>query len=154
MTTPIKASIKANVETTLKTITTANGYNQTVDSDAVIGHRPYLPNDAAKFPWLNVWWEEEINSNDQIVSHSVKDAVLMVGLKTNDGDDPEPAMEKLKADVEKALMVDRQRGGYAIDTALVDADPDWRPVTVGVKPTGVAYLTFRIRYRHKVGNPY
>lgn len=151
MSTPLKHLIKENAVAALKLITTANGYNQTVDDDAVVDHRPYEPT-PPKYPYLYCWWEEMGNDNNLIVSHSVKTLTLMVGIKTANNDDPELALDQLEADVEKALMVDRQRGGYAIDTIFEDGDSDWRPP--GYDPTGASYLTFRVLYRHKVGNPY
>jgi len=151
MSTPLRHLIKENAVAALKLITTANGYNYDISADQVIDHRPLFPN-PPKYPTIFIWWETTVNSNQVLTSHSVKVGSLMVGLQAAYNDDPELGMDKLAADIEKAMMVDRYRGGYAIDTELVDDDPDWRPP--GQDPTGAVYMNFQITYRHKVGNPF
>lgn len=152
MSTPIKKSIKDNVVAALKTITTANGYEQDVASDLVFSRAPQRPNEVSSYPALWAFWEAEIGNNELLQSMTVKHAILTVGAWVGRVDDAEDALEKLACDVEKVLMVSRTRGGYALDTAFRDIDVMWHPE--GMEPRGMAYLSFEIRYRHPVGNPY
>jgi hypothetical protein len=147
-----KSSIKDDVVAALRTITIANGYNQDVATDLVFAHRPFAMTDTSTYPALFCWEEVEAASNRLIQSHTVKSMNIVVGVWVGQVDDPEDALDKICCDIEKALMVSRTRGGYAVDTALVNVDPEWRPA--GTEPTGIAYLTFAIQYRHTVGNPF
>jgi hypothetical protein len=149
-TTPVSELILDNIYSTLTGITTAAGYNQTVVR--VDRYRPMTEPAPSIFPTLTFWIEDETRDDSYMVGQTERAMTLTVRAYTQDGDDPSLALERLLADVERALSVDITRGGYAYDTAAEGVVE--REIVNLDRPFGVGYIEFGIRYRHVRGNPY
>ena len=140
----IKEKILDNIDATLQTITKANGYNNDIESvqrwsqegpslvdvpAAVIvtGHRDGKPEPNPKTSnvlevFIEIWVR---NATDEILN-------------------------SLEGDVEKALMQDYTRGGYADDTNVLGSDPF--EGTVGNPHAGIEIL-LGIKYKHLQTDP-
>lgn len=149
-TTPVSELILDNIYTVLSSITTANGYNQTVAR--VDRYRPMTEPEPSIFPTLAYWLEAETRDDRYMVGSTERTATLTVRAYTQSGDDASLALERLLSDVERALSVDITRGGYAYDTAANGVVE--REVVNLDRPFGIGYIEFEIRYRHLRGNPY
>lgn len=148
MSTPIIESILDDLGTALEAITVANGYNY---SPTIHKRRPLDLARVGKFPCVFFWREPE-DAGEINSGYIDKEAPITIGVMTDDGDDPAQTIEQLMADVEKAVMADHTRGGYAINTVLEKTETEFPGE--GRRPSGVGYLDFTIMYRHKRGDPY
>jgi hypothetical protein len=150
--TPIEHQIFDHVLTTLAGITTANGYNQTVVR--VEKFRPLDEPDPASFPTLHAWIENKQRDSAVEMNKVWQVHTLVVRGFTRDGNDPALAINQLMADVERALMVDPHRGGYAIRTAPQGVEEPEVIMGDGFGGRAVAYAEFEIVFRTKAGDPY
>ncbi|MCX5711766.1 MAG: hypothetical protein NTY47_01680 [Candidatus Omnitrophica bacterium] len=150
MTNSLRENILANLATTLNTIKTTGGYNNTIASVQrwnqrgnpleavpciVINSGPEEkkpepnPQATCKFTvYLDVWYsqdDDETRSSDEILS-------------------------SLLTDVEKAIMTDPTRGGYAEDTNILNNIPF---ETVQGQPSFGIILELEIIYKHKLTDP-
>jgi hypothetical protein len=148
---PISALIFANVVTTLRGITLASGYNQTVAK--VEEYRPLDMPSPGTFPTIHAWIENESRDQSQI-NYTDHHQILVIRGFTMDGNDPNLALERLMADIERALAADLTRGGYAVDTAAVGAVEREAIMGAGQAGRGIAYAEYEIWFRTKRGNPY
>jgi len=148
---PISGLIFDNVVTTLQGITLSAGYNQTVAK--VERTRPLNDPNVATYPTLTAWIEDESREQSQI-NYTDHHQTLVVRGFTMSGDNPALALERLMADVERALAVDITRGGYAIDTAAVGGVEREAVMPDGFMGRGIAYAEYIIWFRTKRGNPY
>ena len=151
MSTPLIETIALHIETTINSITTGNGYNQTLS--AIRPKRLLFDNDA----WTNL--DVLINQTDKdfnstIQSNAVdktetfglsaiviqsEDAVIELDLLVN----------QVAADIEKALKIDVTRGGKARDTLFTGA------TRFAINPafTGI-FITVEVKFRTAFGDPY
>jgi hypothetical protein len=60
-------------------------------------------------------------------------------------------LNSLRADVEKILLVDIQRGGYATDTIITD--PEYGPTDAGAK-SGMVSVNVNVKFRTLYADPY
>jgi hypothetical protein len=151
MGTPISHSIFDNVISTLQGITTTAGYNQTVAR--VERYRPLDEPNPATFPTLHAWIESKQRDETEICYTDHAHTLVVRGF-TRDGNDPALAIDKLMADVEKALKVDPTRGGYAIRTAARGVEEPEVIMGDGFGGRAIAYAEFEIAFRTKRGNPF
>ena len=148
---PVAQSIFNNVIATLQGITIAAGYNQTVAK--VERTRPMEIPSVATFPTLTAWIEDESREQSQI-NYTDHHLTLVVRGFTLDGNDPGLALERLMADVERALAADITRGSYAIDTAAVGGVEREAIMPDQFMGRGIAYAEYTIWFRTKRGNPF
>lgn len=150
MSTSRRESILANIATTLATVTTGNGYNNTLAS---IQRWNKLGNDLASLPAVIINAGIEYKEPRP---NPLKQCTFMVHLEiwtrqdeegTSDSD---TILNSLLLDVEKALMADCTRGGYAVDTAVGSIVPF---ETIDGKPDFGAFVELEITYQHAFADP-
>ena len=145
----IREKIMANVETTLEGITTAAGYNSTIQRV----YRIRLAGlNIQEFPSIVVIPGREINAEEPVDRYTERlSFVLECWLKEASKDDIATQVNKLVADVQKALLVDYTRGGMAINTKLLGNEPFYNDVNA---PYGGVDIEIEIHYRHQYSDPY
>jgi hypothetical protein len=150
----IRESILANIQTTLRTIAVVGGYNFTVASAnvrRVVGGIGTVQ----EYPTLFI-----VAGEQQIVPEGTAIlgkaswffSVSIEGWLRADRDTIPTHIERLAADIHKAMLVDYTRGGYAIDTR----PQAWTAPTVTdaeEQRAGIG-LTFQVYYRHQWATPF
>lgn len=148
---PIREEVLANLKTTLQGVTVANGYTYDV---ACVVRGEITPNRLQSFPAI-VFDDlgetyDRLNNN----SHHKELRVGLLGvLKVTTGatdDVVRQACGNLLADIEQALMVDRCRGGFAVDTLLQSNDVESGEA---VRPYAFVVLELLAKYRTNLTNP-
>ncbi len=146
---PIITQIGANFLLTLQGVTVANGYNQTIAPQWAtrLGNSPLD---------LTVWVhkgdpiQEESSSPCQYMQWLQPYALECHVVNSDSGGSVFQRIERLEADITKALMADVSRGGLARDT--IPESPqifrDIKGVTSGV------LLMYDVRYVHLYSDPY
>jgi hypothetical protein len=145
-------SILANLVTTGVGITTVNGYDFTVDSaqrfdierNSLVNLRTLIVSSIDQDKLVETTRTIEWGANVQIVFHVVHD-------RAADSRSTDAVLTEARANLWKAFMVDRRRGGYAVDTSIENMT-DFDLVTDDGRDTGVL-LSLRIRYRHSATDP-
>lgn len=134
---------------TLQAISIANGFNydvQRVEEKATVA----TP-DLKETPTIFLFQNTEMNDNIPLVMQSKHLTVAVVGY-VRQFSNMDREVNKLKADIETAVLADRTRGGLAVNTVISG------PVTLfygaDVAPWGYVQFKFEIYYRHYYGNPY
>ena len=150
MSTPVIEYIADNILDSVNEITTANGFNQTLT--AIRPRRVDFNSPWGDLTALVVQVEAE--ELDEAIGCRSWMQFFVVMVIVIDSDDSEVTIDSrlntVRADVEKKIMTDPTRGGYAIDTEMdsstfFDAD-DGGPGGVAVK--------FGVHYRTKIDDPY
>jgi hypothetical protein len=145
----IRENILSNVVTTLKTITIANGYNNDI---GLVSREPFdwnniLPKD---FPAaLVVWKKEDKDATGLQGQHILADMTVTIRGVVWAAQELETALNNFLNDVEKAMCVDTDRGGYGEYT---------EPLTITVFQTElISYaifdFDFRVVYQYLYGSP-
>ena len=152
-TSPVNERIIDDIIADLKTITTGNGYHQTVYK-AIRFAKP--EDKASHCPMVDVVIGNENNMDEEIDGSyglTTRDMSVSLRLYVKDTDDPDQALSYLGADVDKALNADVHRGALAQDTTInsimrvyVDAD--------GGEITGMMDMTVTVRYQQHLEDPY
>lgn len=144
MSDPPEELIAQNVKTTVEAVTEAAGYNQTVaEVHRLTSLEGFEPTN------LHVVMLEDPPERDResesAGSHTWKKVFGLVLYVRPSDDDTSPIdtqINRFRADVAKAMMVDHTRGGYAFDTDILDAavvtDEDGR-VQGHMLPVEVSY---------------
>lgn len=147
----VRGDIIDNIETALKTITVANGYNQTVKK--VFADELRLPEELSldEIPALFIVDGDENKDHGDIDSVKCSLEIIVEGVvrKDNDQEDVQDKRRKLQNDVEKCLMVDESRGGKAIYTQAKRIATD--KMTIG--DYSIFDIHFDIGYFHDRGDP-
>jgi len=151
----IKELIMKNIHTTLESITTANGYDNTIES---VQRHQVEGQDTVAMPYIViVQGDETIDSKapDPLVSKQLEvhlDVLTKQDLDT-DSRQGDEIMNSLEADIERALQVDPQRGGNAVDTDTLEV----MPLAVEEDEDGLtdinSIMSFRVDYRQNRKNP-
>jgi hypothetical protein len=150
MSTSRRESILANIKTTLDGVKIANGYENTLASvqrwkrsGNILNNMPcVIVNAGIEF--------KEAGPNPQ------KTCTFMVHLEIwhrqdEEGtSDTDTLLNSLLLDVEKSLMVDATRGGYAVDTKVGSIVPF---ETLDGKPDFGAFVELEIIYQHAFDDP-
>ncbi|MCP4601644.1 MAG: hypothetical protein GY847_14215 [Proteobacteria bacterium] len=144
----IKEQIIQNVLTTLATITTGNGYAQSVGTVA----REGTISGIAKWPALLVEDQNETIDTTVTMSWTHAELPIVIDIFTGGSETPETTASYLEADIHKALLVDHTRGGLAIDTLPISAE--LMSADKKAKPTSGTQVGFTINYRYAYGDPY
>lgn len=150
MTTPIIEHIAANVATTIDGITTGAGYNQTLtarrpprndfkDTPPTNGLVLIKQSDTGREPdpTMSTAWKETFNLYAYVIeSDSV---TTSIDIKNN----------QVRSDIEKAILVDVTRGGYAHETEIAD-------IAEFVDDEGFSGIAviIEVKYRTVYGDPY
>lgn len=143
----IRSDIIADIKTTLETITVTNGYNNTVK---LVSERLKIPDElhADEFPALFIVDSNEVKKDNDVDELKNELSIIITGY-VKDSNNPTPVLRTLLDDVEKALSVDRFRGGLAINTLPADIKTD----NGTLLPYAVFDFTFNIIYFQKYGTP-
>ena len=147
----IRELIIKDIKTTLETITIANGYDNTIVSVQRFGQEGQT---TLNTPYIIIGegGEESIEGAVERTTKLLTVALSIVTRQDTDVDARPGAelMDSLKADVQKAMMVDHQRAGNALDTTEVGSDelePEQGQIDLD------AVLVYRIMYRHAWNDP-
>lgn len=108
----------------------------------------------ANVPTFDAVWIAGATSLKTIPLNSAKVEVVMtvtlMGV-VQDHNDLGAAVDALEADIEKALMVDYTRGGYAIDSRVVRTE---EIAFEAEEPLAGIEMDVQVIYRHLIGDPY
>lgn len=146
----VKESILENIKTTLENITVANGYHNNVQRVLrfkIAGWQTVV------FPTLMVvgidTTKKPIEGYPPRMDAVLRGAVMSV--LTNDPvEDTEQLHNLLMLDIEAALQVDVQRGGYARETTVIGEDLEVHEAEV---PFCVSTVAFEVRFTHGRQDP-
>lgn len=147
----VREDVLADIKSTLEGITTGNGYNHDV---AAVVRGEVTPTMFKAFPVIT--FDDIGESYDRKNNHSLhkelRVAVLgLLRINKHTGDDAvRAAASNLLADIEKALMQDRCRGGNAIDTLLKSNDIESGEAT---SPYAFVVLELVVTYRTNLTDP-
>lgn len=152
----IRELILKNIKTTIEGVTVANGYLTTVatvqrflQSGQVVATPPTV---------LILEGEDGVDQEGpQSGAQSLVTRSLNVALEIEHRQDlatetasASEAMNVIVADIQKAMQVDYQRGGYALDTNEVSLSPI---LAFEGQPELICTLEYVIRYRHRRTDP-
>jgi hypothetical protein len=150
MSTSIKELIAANVLAAVNAVTTVNLYHQTI-----VAQRP------RRNDWSDVTVDDLnaiIQMSDEIIEGQHVQAVtwlqpfvILVIVMDDDSetDSIETRQNNVDADIKKHLRIDRTRGGYAIETDIMES----KKFDLGKGFEGIA-INIIVRYRTKVNDPF
>lgn len=151
MTLSIGRRIDQNVVATLAAITVANGYQ----TDVLAVLEGLITPDGQPTPFLCVHRPEpetyEELAYPLITRMRTYRIFGCVQAQEGAGHGREAEIEKLLADLEKALLADRTRGGLAVDTRLL-SNQVWTDEPG--EPWNEVQLAVRVHYRTKRGDPF
>jgi len=151
MSTPRVEHIAVNVEATINTITEGNGFNQ--DLVAVRPKRNDFKDVTAEDGKVLIWQADDELPEEQAygAQHWVQSFILMAIVL--DSDDAETSIDtrlnQVRADIQKKLIEDVTRGGYAFETVLLPC----AKFDDGQGFTGIA-VNVAVHYRVKDNDPY
>ena len=148
----IRMQIFDDIETALKTMSTANGYN--LDYKKVVRFNQRGTDFGGSYPVVSLLMtggEYRQNSN----AWNTEDLLVEVGVHLNHDDsfvpgDTDAYIDQAVTDVIRAVLVDPERGGNAIDTRVTG----WRRFLEDdlVAEAG-AIISLSIPYNHAYGDP-
>ena len=147
----VREDVLADIKTTLEGISVANGYNHDVAS---VTRGEVSVTLLKVFPAIT--FDDVGESYDRKNNHSLhkelRVAVLgLLKVSKHMGDDAvRAAASSLLADIERALMQDRCRGGNAIDTLLQSNDIESSEAT---SPYAFVVLELLVKYRTSLTDP-
>lgn len=144
-----------HIQTTLQGITVANGYATTLNAV----ERVLQQGQSLQPPMAYVLEGDDsvVNTEESgqvglLLRRSLQVGIVLVVQQETDIDakSASEVMNALIADVQKAMQMDYQRGGYAIDTDEVSVSPV--QIDEGM-PQLSSTLDYRIGYRHRRTDP-
>lgn len=149
MTKPVIENIADNVLDTINGITIANGYNYNLSA---VRKRRIDFEDEAWDDLSCLILQTKVNELDSGYSTKEWEQFFEVFVFAQDPDDSDISIDtklnQIRSDIEKAIMTDTTRGGFAIDTmihgAVFDDDNGYSAVAV----------SFSVHYRVNELNPY
>jgi len=150
MTTSRREYILQNIKTTLETITTAHGYNNTITS---VQRWSQKGNNLQSIPAIIINSGQEAKQQEPNPQATCKFTIYLDVWTRQDDTDTTPSdqvVSGLIADVEKAMMVDYTRGGYAEDTHIMNNVPF---ETVEGMPSFGVQIEVEITYKHLLTDP-
>lgn len=150
----IRELILQNLESAIKNVKTTNGYNNNIP-DENVKRGKVVPVDIREgIPGVFIYVDDDPVVNRElginIKTHRELKVLLEVWQTSAEVDLP-AKINEIEAEVIKAVMVDRKRGGYAIDTALENSEAFYLE---GEKRVGGMIITVVISYYHKEANPF
>jgi hypothetical protein len=150
MSTSIRESILEDIKTVLLTITTGNGYTNTIAS---VERWKQKGNDIKLVPCIVILSGPEAKSPGADPQTDCDFQVILDVWMCQDDTavtNSDTILSSLLLDIEKALMQDSQRAGYADDTNLISAVPF---ETVEGQPYFGLLITLEIKYSHNRKDP-
>jgi len=151
MSTPRIEHIAVNIEATVNAITEGDGFNQ--DLVAVRPKRNDFKDVAPEDGKVLIWQADDEKPEEQAFSalHWIQPFVLMAIVL--DSDDAETSIDtrlnQVRADIQRKLIQDITRGGYAFETVLLPC----AKFDDGQGFTGIA-VNVAVHYRVKDDDPY
>lgn len=146
----VRESILANIKTTLETITTENGYNNTLAS---VQRWKQNANTFNHVPCVIIAAGPETKSIGPYPNQTCRLTVFL-GIWTRqletDTDPSDTILNSLMGDVEKALMTDVTRGGYSRDTNIISNEPF---DSIEGQPDIGLMIQVEVLYQHLITNP-
>jgi hypothetical protein len=147
----LRELVMKNIKTTLATITTGGGYANTVAS--VQRYRTGGQSQTV-FPMIIIREGAETSKDEPLgkISHQLAVDLLLIVVHdpATDARESDEVMNSFLADVQKAMLTDRSRGGYAVDTKLLGSEP----LDVEDSNTDVQQVcSWEVHYRHSNTNP-
>ncbi|MCA9400382.1 MAG: hypothetical protein KC713_02055 [Candidatus Omnitrophica bacterium] len=146
----IRERILANIKTTLEAITAVNGYSNTIAS---VQRWDKRGNPLRLVPCIvvNAGQEEKQMSPNPYFTCRLS-VYLDVWIRQDDADSTatDVILSDILGDIEKALMIDNTRGGFAIDTNIKSNVPF---ETVEGQPHAGLTIELEILYQHKQSDP-
>ncbi len=143
MASSIRELIVTNIKTTLEGITTAGGFNSDILSVQRL-RQSGMKKSIVPTIWI-VEGSEDVRDEAGIVQKNLAIALAVITRHDEASDTLSSAefLAPLRDDVDKALMVDRTRGGYADETSF----PSWGEIEVeGGQPELITVATLSVRY--------
>jgi len=150
MTTSRREYILQNIKTTLETITLAHGYNNTITN---VQRWSQKGNNLQIIPAIIINSGMEGKQQEPNPQATCKFTVYLDVWTRQDDTDTTPSdqiISGLLLDVEKVLMVDYTRGGYAENTYIMNNVPF---VTVEGMPSFGVQIELEITYKHLLTDP-
>lgn len=150
MSVTIRENIMLNLKTALEDITLAHGYNNTIASVQRWNQRGAV---FSAFPTIiiNAGPEDKKPEPHPLATCSFK---VYIDIWTNQPEDgtksSDEILNSLLGDVEKALVADITRGGYAVDTNITGNLPF---ETVQGQPQIGISIEIEIVYQHQISDP-
>ncbi|MBL8013735.1 MAG: hypothetical protein JNN05_07790 [Candidatus Omnitrophica bacterium] len=146
----IRERILANIKTTLESITTSNGYANTIAS---VQRWDKRGNALRLVPCIvvNAGQEEKEMSPNPYFTCRLS-VYLDVWIRQDEADSAatDTVLSGILGDIEKALMIDNTRGGYAIDTNIKSNVPF---ETVEGQPHAGLTIELEVLYQHTQSDP-
>lgn len=142
----IAEKILANIKTTLEGITIAAGYNNTVQ---IVYRDPIAALDLQKYPAIFI----AVGSDDtdpmaKSVAHRSLNFTLEIWIRPQK--DISKSLESIRADVQKAMMVDPRRGTNAVNTLERSS---FYILIMGEIPEAAVQVGYTVEYRTKIEDP-
>jgi hypothetical protein len=152
MATSVRQLIFENIQTALRTITNRNGYNYNVESDNVVIIHGKRDDSAFAEPIIYIYPGHEVLNPD--MCEKGKDflelEVIIEAFIRGARSEMNANINKMLADIKKALGADHTRGGYALDTVFLSNDAFLVDLT-GEK-CGII-VNMKVDYEHAYGLP-
>lgn len=146
----IRERILANIKTTLEAITTGNGYSNTIAS---VQRWDKRGNPLRLVPCIVVnagQEEKQMQPNPYFTCRLSIYLDLWIRQDESDSTATDVILSSLLGDVEKTLMIDTTRGGFAIDTNIKSNVPF---ETVEGQPHAGLTIELEILYQHTQSDP-
>lgn len=155
MATSVLENCIANLVTSLGNITTANGYEVDVPAGNVVRYEAEGVNPTTT-PFVVVVFNGQRLEAESSGRSEWKAAMHLMGVIAHDTEadtrsSDEVAIEFI-SDLVKAAMADRTRGGYAINTTVLEVMA--LPVEPAEGVDVIVTVELEIHYRHLLANPY
>lgn len=151
MSTPVIENIAANILTTINTVKVANGDNQ--DLTAIRPRRNDFKDIVPRDLTVLIKQANEEEAEQEAISTKEWLQPFVIMAIVVDSDDATASIDtrinQVRADIQKKLMVDPTRGGYAFDTIVFPS----AEFDDGEGFTGIA-VRIAVKYRTQINDPY
>jgi|GEM_PF-5915258 len=150
MSVPVIERIAVNIQEAIDAITVENGFNQTLTAirPRRLDFAGILLNDGKVFVWQGD--ERPVGEPANLASEWEVD--FDIGAIVIDSDDETDSIDtrlnQVASDIEKKLLADPQRGGYAIDTRVGGR------TKIDTEETTGKTVTITVHYRTRYDDPY
>lgn len=143
----ITEKILANIQTTLEGITTGAGYNNTV---ALVARDRSAVLNLQKFPAIFIVVGSD-DADPMAKSSSHRRLNFTLEAWTRKEKDLSKALESLRGDIQKAMMVDTRRGANAVNTKELSSTYILNEAEI--TEAGIQ-ISYHVDYRTKIEDPY
>lgn len=148
---PIKIRVIDHVRTTLAAVKGASPYYARLDRERQVSVAGDVPDSVDVYPWIVVY-ETADEGSDEWNGYDDRTLTLelICGIRQGDAALVRRDIERLTADVQRALHADHTRGGLAIDTQV---DRSVTAFDSSQAPVYVFAVNVTINYRHGWKDP-